>query len=921
MPGCAREYRCKGFCALHYNRWRTTGNAGPGDQDSTRAAPGIAPVSARKESEGGGAAAQRAASGGWFRVVAPFSMSGGGSSVLGGATMPRWVPRESGEGSAMGRPRRSRSGAAPELDLLSSVGRPMLAQRLELGWWPDQARFPVNRATAKVRPVVWADLVGCSDPLVVTGFASIDQLVDLIGAWGQAGHQGRLRIGLGWEPFASATSGFGPPRGVFTDTVRGYWQDRGVSLEACGRLVQAVELVRAGRVQVRFAHGDWRCHAKVYATEQAVTMGSSNFTATGLTGQIEANTRFEAATDAVRHHEACQVAERIWEVSEPWEQDFLDLLEGLLRFTSWQEALARACAELIEGDWAGAYLPAQTAGTGLWPSQVAGIAQALWILESVGSVLVADATGSGKTRMGAHLARASVDWLWGTGRVRGTAPAVLVAPPGVRQAWRDEGDQCQMTFRTYSQGDLSTTDPEKAHRVTSALARAQLLAVDEAHNYLSTTSLRTQRLMGHGADHVMLFTATPISRGARDLLQLVRLLGVDNFDDTTIEVLRTLERAPKGATLAHEPLAQLRREIQRFTVRRTKPMLNTAVDADPEAYRDPDSGQVNRYPAHTPHAYDTGETDTDQQVALAIRAHAGALRGLGNLGTSVTRPIGLPVAVTDQRFLEIRLAAAAGLAAYQVTDALRSSRAALLEHILGTGAAADYENIPTGFKASDSGDQLARTLGLAGGPPPALDLRAQPPDWLTDPTEWEAACRTEAEHYRAIHELACQLSDAREKAKATLIVDLQRTHQQVLVFDRHPISLAVLTSHLQAAGATNVLIATGSTTTGKKQVTRALARSADQPAIALCSDALNEGLNLQGAPVIVHLDLPTTLRVAEQRVGRVERMNTRHPRIESWWPRDSAAFATRARERLQARKNESEQLLGANLDLPPVGPA
>lgn len=50
---------------------------------------------------------------------------------------------------------------------------------------------------------------------------------------------------------------------------------------------------------------------------------------------------------------------------------------------------------------------------------------------------------------------------------------------------------------------------------------------------------------------------------------------------------------------------------------------------------------------------------------------------------------------------------------------------------------------------------------------------------------------------------------------------------------------------------------------------------------ALCSDAMHEGINLQGASVIVHFDMPTTLRIAEQRVGRVDRMDSPYERIAS----------------------------------------
>ncbi len=79
---------------------------------------------------------------------------------------------------------------------------------------------------------------------------------------------------------------------------------------------------------------------------------------------------------------------------------------------------------------------------------------------------------------------------------------------------------------------------------------------------------------------------------------------------------------------------------------------------------------------------------------------------------------------------------------------------------------------------------------------------------------------------------------------------------------------------------------------------------------------MSEGLNLQGASAIVHLDLPTTLRIAEQRVGRVDRMDSPYDVIEAWWPDDSDAFATSVNELLTARSEESAALLGSNLAIP-----
>lgn len=67
---------------------------------------------------------------------------------------------------------------------------------------------------------------------------------------------------------------------------------------------------------------------------------------------------------------------------------------------------------------------------------------------------------------------------------------------------------------------------------------------------------------------------------------------------------------------------------------------------------------------------------------------------------------------------------------------------------------------------------------------------------------------------------------------------------------------------------------------------------------------------------MVHLDMPSVVRYAEQRVGRIDRMDSPHDTIECWWPLDAPAFALKADEKFVARIEEAESLLGGNLQLP-----
>jgi hypothetical protein len=116
----------------------------------------------------------------------------------------------------------------------------------------------------------------------------------------------------------------------------------------------------------------------------------------GSSSQFEANVRFERTAERQRYAATRLVAQNYWQVGRDWRQELRELLNDLLQFVPWEEALARACADLLEGQWAARYLGGAASQGRLWPSQLAGIAQAMWVVENVGSVLVADATGSAR---------------------------------------------------------------------------------------------------------------------------------------------------------------------------------------------------------------------------------------------------------------------------------------------------------------------------------------------------------------------------------------------------------------------------------------------------------------------------------------------------------------------------------------------
>jgi superfamily II DNA or RNA helicase len=791
-----------------------------------------------------------------------------------------------------------------------------VAAAAELAPWPDAQRFPLNVDHHQVADQVIADLRASADPLIVTGYASLDRLIDFIAGMDDGAS---VRILLGFEPFPSRRETFEVGGHSFPAEVQEYWLERGISLLLSAKLIHCIERLQSGQAQARYLAGmEHRLHAKLYVGDQAATLGSSNFTRPGMEHQLEANARFTRDKEAKRYGELVTIGENYWALGRDYSRELIELLQALLRVVPWREALARACAELLEGEWARSYLRAEylPGEADLWPSQRQGIAQALYVLSRQGSVLVADATGSGKTRLGTHLIRAARDQIVRGGRIR-QGKALMVCPPAVQENWEWESHLCGVPLDTYSHGSLSHTRSGRHELTVEGLRRAQIVCVDEGHNFLNMKSNRTQHLLRNMADHVLLFTATPINRSVVDLLRIADMLGADNLEPSTLDAFKKMLGVRSiNRSLSEEEIGTLRREIQRFTVRRTKRMLNALIDRDPEHYRDRD-GNPCRFPRHLPKIYALEEPEADRRLAARIRELADQLYAVSHF----VKPIEMPEVLarqgwSEETYLNGRLASSRKIARYVIMASLRSSRAALAEHIIGTREAMRAFGVP-GFSKGETGNQLQRLRALSGRLP-RNRLSIPLPDWLSDPERHHAACRHDLEIYEQIHECVGRMSDARERAKARQLAALAGRHALLLAFDSRPLTLAVIQQHLkELQPARRTLVATGDPGSGRADILETFKPgSAEKGIIGLCSDSLAEGVNLQQASALVHLDMPSVVRIAEQRVGRVDRMDSPHNEIEAWWPEDAPEFALSSDERFLERYETVESLLGSNMPLP-----
>ena len=265
---------------------------------------------------------------------------------------------------------------------------------------PPATRFLLNTPGNVVRKQLSADFAAAKSINIVTGYSGLDEVIRLLARTSE-NTDVRLLFGDEPRPTDRERATFSPK--ALSAEIREHFLDTGLSCDVFVDVYDAVERLKSEVVSARLIEAtSQRLHAKVFVTDKMAATGSSNFSRNGLELNLEVNARFDANKESKRYKETTQIAEHYWEQGDEYTDRLVALIEQLFKKVSWQEALAKACAELLEGEWAQAFLDESgiLGGDKLWPHQRQGIAQALYVLARHGSVLVADATGSGKTLMG-----------------------------------------------------------------------------------------------------------------------------------------------------------------------------------------------------------------------------------------------------------------------------------------------------------------------------------------------------------------------------------------------------------------------------------------------------------------------------------------------------------------------------------------
>ena len=166
---------------------------------------------------------------------------------------------------------------------------------------------------------------------------------------------------------------------------------------------------------------------------------------------------------------------------------------------------------------------------------------------------------------------------------------------------------------------------------------------------------------------------------------------------------------------------------------------------------------------------------------------------------------------------------------------------------------------------------------------------------------------------------------------------LRHRGEKVVAFTSYTDSAAALYRELRGDGGVAMLTASGGQVAGGSLTRREtierfapLAQGARPPRdaeridILVATDLLSEGMNLQDASVVVHLDLPWTPARLEQRVGRAARLGSLHRRVAvyAFAPPASAERLIAVEQRLRQKLGVARAMVGGLQSvLPPLCPA
>jgi superfamily II DNA or RNA helicase len=693
-----------------------------------------------------------------------------------------------------------------------------------------------------------------------------------------------------------------------------------------------VEWIKSGKLEVR-AYPSERVHAKLYVMtfvdghidKGRVITGSSNFTEAGLQDNLEFNVELKNRSD---YEFAIAKFNELWAKSVDVTKDYVTTIEvksPFAQFTPY-ELYLKFLYEYFRGELnlpdeiEDIYLPD---GFKKLKYQEEAVLNARKVLDEYGGAFLSDVVGLGKTFMSALLAQHLNE------------PCLVIAPPHLLDL-HNPGSWPNV-FREFGvRGFLCESIGKLQSLVQRDLQKFTTVFIDESHRF-RTEDTQSYELLAQicRGKRVVLVSATPLNNSPNDILSQIKLFQPGK--NSTIPNIRNLEaffgkmqQRLKGLdrqqdreqyfSIVRENARQTREKILKFLmIRRTRSEIEKYYGADlkqqglkfPEvADPEPLFYKFNKvenevfnetirslthdfkYARYTPLAYYAGKRDLHEiqsQRNLAKFMKILTVKRLESSFAAFLSTLGRFVQTYQRVITEFEKGQVFISKEYigKIFELLESDDQAGIERLL-------EEDKAEKLSASDFHENFI------------IDLRNDLKALKNIQGLWKQVKRDPKwESFRDILKKSPQLKSSK-----------------IIIFTESKETADYLAHKIGEEVESKVLLFTGqSLHSVREQVIANFDAKAFRPKddfrILVATEVLAEGVNLHRSNVVINYDIPWNPTRLIQRVGRVNRVDTKFDKIYTYnfFPTEESNDLIKLREAAEAKIHAFIQMLGADARL------
>ena len=322
----------------------------------------------------------------------------------------------------------------------------------------------------------------------------------------------------------------------FSKSIKNEFDNSEVTREIEYGVQKFLEWLKSGKLEIRI-YTEKPLHAKVYVMRKcekeitaeidSVITGSSNFSEAGLISNLEFNVELKDYEDIKFAYDKF---EELWKFSEPVGSEYIEVVQNetwlsnsITPYEIYLKTLYEFFKEEINAD-------KEYELENLVPEnfinlkyQTDAVIQAKKILEAYGGVFISDVVGLGKTYVCTMLAR-----ILDKGR------KLVICPPVLVKQWQEVLLKFNVSSKVESLGKLDQI-------IESGVEQFQYIFVDESHRFRRDTTESFSKLhkICYGKK-VVLISATPINNYSTDIENQISLF--QSKHNSTIAGVRDLEK-------------------------------------------------------------------------------------------------------------------------------------------------------------------------------------------------------------------------------------------------------------------------------------------------------------------------------------------------------------------------------------------